>query len=576
MKRPSDPPEGRRGVVRRRRRFAAATVGASWYALVVVVLPVLCLVVLGLVTLWREGQLLVLLGGWLAATLLGYAVFVNLPHRRARRVLDAERAALEADAEGGSAALDGEDLPEQLAERPDWSERDSAVWQRRCTAIERTLAGDPPWDDFPELALAELEAVATEYHGAKANARLRFTLPEGLLVISVASERYRRVVTDHVPFVDRITVATLFALREREAQIRRGVRWLDRARRTVRLANHAGALIGELRDQFTSRVLDETGASLQQDLKRLLLQEVAQVGIDLYSGRLKTSDAELAGYVSRAAREDETRRPEAAEPLRVVLVGQVSAGKSSLVNALAETLEAEVDLLPTTDRTTAHALTVEDDDGGSATLHLVDTPGIDEDPEQVRRLVDVAREADLILWTARANQPARSPDERLHAALERWFDAHPERRLPPRLLALTHVDRLPPRGEWAPPYDLERGEGKAETIRRALLAAREAIGFEAETPAVPLSLVPPDGEPYNVEAIAGQIMALADVATLAQFNRRRVERGAGSGGWRARWRQTRRLGLAMGRSVVRRVAREDGTEEDAARGSDGGSRDDAR
>ena len=546
-------------------RFDGAAAGAFWYFLLVVVLPVTSLTVFGLYALWRDGDLIALLLGWLAVTLAGYAIFVNLPRRQARRAFDKAQAKLAADADGELGALSGEDLPDQLAERPDWSERDSAVWQRRCAAIERVLATDPDWESFPGLAADELSAVAAEYHGPKADARLRFTLPEALLVTSIASDRYRRVVHEHVPFADRITLASLMTLRERGDQIRRGVRWLDRARRVARLANPVGAAIGELRDQFTSRVLDETGASLQKDLKRLLLQEIAQVGIDLYSGRLKVSDDELAVYRSRAVREDETRRPEAAEPLRVVIVGQVSAGKSSLVNALAETLEAEVDLLPTTDRTTVHVLAAPD----GAALHVVDTPGIDEDPERLRRLAAVAREADLILWTARATQPARAPDERLQGELAGWFAEHPERRMPPVLLALTHVDRLPPRGEWSPPYDLESERPKAVTMRRALQGARAAIGFDDETPAVPTCLAAPagsDAPTYNVDAIAAEIMSLADEATLAQFNRRRVERGADTGGWRARLRQTRKLGLAAGRTLVRQVERAGSKSEE----SDGG------
>ena len=544
-----------RGVARGLSRFGGTADGALWYALLVVVLPTVCLLVVALITLWQEGRLIPLLVGWLAVTLFAYLVFVNLPGRRLRRRL-AERT--KAAAAGASEEDEG-DLPEQLAERPDWSERDSGIWQRRCLAIERTLAADPDWERLPELAADELSAVAAEYHGPKSHARFRFTLPELLQVVSVASDRYRGVVMGHVPFADRITVASLMALRDRKDQISGSLTWLNRARRVVRLSNPIGAAVGEIRDQFTNRVFDETSESLQQDLKRLVLQEIAQVGIDLYSGRLKVSDTELADYRSRAAREDETRTPEAAEPLRVVLLGQISAGKSSLVNALAETLEAEVDQLPSTERLTVHALHTAE----GAVLHLVDTPGIDEDPERRRRLVKAAAEADLLLWVARANQPARAPDEALHAALDAHFDARPERRMPPALLVLTHIDRLPPRAEWSPPYDLERGSGKADTIRRALVSAREAIGFEAEAPMVPVSLAAPAGGEsslYNVDAIAAQVMMLADEATLAQFNRRRVERGADSGGWRTRWRQARGLGMTVGRSLARQLEQADGEE----------------
>lgn len=553
-------------------RLNAAGVGSLWYLLLVVVLPTVSLMGIALYALWQSGQLLLVLLGWLGVTFIAYVVFVNLPHRKARRRLAAAR---EQQDEAVRDAAEGDsDLPDQLDERADWSERDSAIWQRRCIAIEESLSTDPAWNALPVLAADELAAIATEYHGPKANARFRFTLPEGLLVVSVASERYRRLVKDNVPFADRITVASLVTLYERQAQIVESWTWIDRARRVARLVNPVAAVVGELRDQFTGRVLSETSTALQQDLKRLLLQEIAQVGIDLYSGRLKVSDRELAEYQSRAVRADGTRGVEAAEPLRVVLLGQISAGKSSLVNALAETLAAEVDLLPTTDRTTVHVLHAAHSDetadeladeaadgandppGGDATLHVVDTPGIDDDPDRQRQLVRVASDADLIIWVARATQPARAPDQQLHAQFVKHFAARPERRMPPVLLALTHIDRLPPRNEWDPPYDLEWPAGKAATIRRALDSAAAAIGLDADTPEVPVSLNSPDGGVYNVDTVAAQIMMLADEATLAQFNRRRVERGGDTGGWRARWRQTRALGVAVGKRVIRNTTTE--------------------
>lgn len=543
-------------------RLSASGAGSLWYLLLVVVLPSASLMLIALWSLWQSGQLLGVLITWLAITLFAYLIFVNLPQRRARRKLERVRARQDeaVEAASGATAEGDAELPEQLEERSDWSERDSAIWKRRCVAIEATLSADPAWEKLLALTVDELAAVATEYHGPKSNARYRFTLPEGLLVVSVASERYRRVIKDTVPFADRITVASLLTLYEHQAQIVGGLTWLDRTRRIARLVNPVAAAVGELRDQFTGRVLSETTSALQRDLKRVLLQEVAQVSIDLYSGRLKVSDEELAGYRSRAVRDDASRGVDAAEPLRIVLIGQVSAGKSSLVNALADTLAAEVDLLPTTDRTTVHVLSARSTDEHDAPLHIVDTPGIDDDQSRRSELMQVASDADLVIWVARATQPARAADQELHALIESYFRKHPERRRPPVMLALTHIDKLPPRNEWAPPYDLEDGAAdangtakskKASTIRSALESAAAAIGLADDTPAIPVSLHAPD-RIYNVDTVAARILLLADDATLAQFNRRRLESGGDSGGWRARWQQTRALGTAVGKRVLKR------------------------
>ena len=77
---------------------------------------------------------------------------------------------------------------------------------------------------------------------------------------------------------------------------------------------------------------------------RLLVLEVGRAAIDLYAGRLTLSDDELA-----AARErDMAPSSKADAPVRIVLIGQVNAGKSSLLNALAQEVRGAVGPLPTT------------------------------------------------------------------------------------------------------------------------------------------------------------------------------------------------------------------------------------
>ena len=132
----------------------------------------------------------------------------------------------------------------------------------------------------------------------------------------------------------------------------------------------------------TTRVLSYR---LRAYATRLLILEIGRASIDLYSGRLALSDEDL-----RAAREsDMAATADAVVPIRIVLIGQVNAGKSSLLNALAR----------------------------------VDLPGLDESTDTAAELLVQAERADLIMWVASATQPARGPDRKRLDDFRAWADA---------------------------------------------------------------------------------------------------------------------------------------------------------
>ena len=94
-------------------------------------------------------------------------------------------------------------------------------------------------------------------------------------------------------------------------------------------------------------------------------------------------------------------------------------------------------------------------------------------------------QADLVIWVASATQPARDPDVRALTFLRTAVAGDPNRRMPPLVLALTHIDQLSPRAEWAPPYDpRDEGRPKSKRILEAMTHVTSAldIGMEKVAP----------------------------------------------------------------------------------------------
>ncbi len=529
---------------------------ALLYILLGFVIPIATLVVAGLVFLWQNSLLLLIAALWLFVTAIAYAALVYWPK------LKAERRAKKIDTDQANTTTEFSEkvehgkLPQQLQARDNWTTKDLEVWDACCSSIETQLQEQPEWQSLPDLAIEQLALISEQYHGSGKNAQFQFTVPEVLLVISITSSRYRQLVLEHVPFIDKISIATGGTLFDQKENIGTGYKWFSRLRRSVRLLNPASAVVGELRELISNKLFAQVSTAVQNDLKRLLLQEAVQVGIDLYSGKLSVSDDELASYTSQAARNDEKRRADTSEPIRILLLGQTSVGKSSLVNALTKELQAEVDVLPVTNQQTVHELHMNINSSNIsdrvAIASLIDTPGNDGTAENIEHLLNAALEADLILWVAKATQPARAPDQQLHAAIQSYYAKQNEKLQPPVILALTHIDQLSPKPLWAPPYDLLGTDAKAQSIAAAIVAAQSGIGLSEKNPAIPV-YVGDAHEHYNVDALASQIMMLIDASTNVQLNRRRLELRFNAYDWQARWTQTKKLGRVVGQSIVRAV-----------------------
>ena len=470
------------------------------YALLSVVLPLLILAGFGLYAVFRYGYLVHFILILLGCTLLS-SIGLLLARRKLReRLRPAVAHALE-----------------QSPKTPTyWTERDRAAQQEVLADIAELLKEDASWQALPNHSLAVLRAVASRYNLSAKRAHWAFTAPELLAITEQVSRRYRRVLTANVPGVEHIRISTLMSLND---QVERYGPWamkLFGAYRAVRLLSPQG-LVAEMLTQLRGEVFDGLSEELQGKLKYLLLLEVLRAGVDLYGGHFRVDDEQLKS--ARVTHKDDDRRAPKLDPVRVGLIGQVGAGKSSVINALTGGMNAEVSALPATEGVQVYECAVE---GGPA-LRLVDLPGLNGSEAVEKLLFEQIRHCDLVLWVLKANQPARSLDQHFRKKIEEWF-AQPRHvgHQPPVIIGvLSQVDRLVPNGSWPEDMVLAGDAKAARATRDALDYNREVLGFSL---LLPLSLAP-GHRPFQLAELQQALQTQYAAAVNVQLNRRRREAG---------------------------------------------------
>lgn len=429
---------------------------------------------------------------------------------------------------------------------PDWTPAEHKAWAS-VTAIADQVKPDEltSREAFIALALSTIETTARELHPEQKDPLWQFTVPEALALIEQVSGRLRAGVADSVPLGDRLTVAQVLKVYQWRSALDVAEKAYD-LWRLVRMVNPLSAATQELRDQFSKRVYAWGREELGQRLARKFVFEIGRGAIDLYGGRLRVTGEVLAAHVSAKSRRDLSNASgKLAEPLRMVVAGQVSAGKSSLINALFSEVRAAVDVLPATPGMTAYAL---ERDGQPPTL-LIDTAGLGGDAANLKLLMAEVADIDCMIWVANAARADREADRNALEALRAAFASRRDRRAPPMLLVLTHIDRLRPFSEWAPPYDLNSAiSPKAASIKAAIEAASSDLGFEPGD-VVPVCLDEELGA-YNVDAVWAAIASKLPDAQRAQLVRTLGDH-TGKVDWNRIWNQTLNAGKVLTKLVKR-------------------------
>jgi uncharacterized protein len=373
-----------------------------------------------------------------------------------------------------------------------WTDRDRLAWRRVLERVKVAEKVDDAKFSDPRFYFDTAQEMAGEivrvYRSDAADPVAIVTIPEILSVVELASHDLNELAQQYVPGSHLMTV-------DHWRTARKAVDWY---RKATNVYWFASAVLDPIKTA-TRFVAAKWGMGKPFELfqQNVILwfyaAYVKQLGfylIELYSGRLRigvdryrklmeehAADAPVAASAATDAPVDETiPGPPKSKSVSIALIGQVKAGKSSLVNALLGERRAATDVLPLTCEVTKYDLVAP---GVPTHLVLLDTAGFGRAgavKDNLEETAEAVQDSDLVLWVTHAHNPGRKADADFFTRLRQWFAARPHLRFPPVIVVLTHVDLLTPAMEWSPPYDWAVGTGRKErSVAEAVSAARESF-----------------------------------------------------------------------------------------------------
>jgi predicted GTPase len=399
-----------------------------------------------------------------------------------------------------------------------WTERDRGAWKLVEVRAEAAAQVHPDkftdFNFYVETGQAMALELARFYHPGAPDPISWLTIPEMLAVIELASHDLAELVDRYVPGGHFLTIKHL-------RQARQAAEWYQTASNVYWLISAVFAPVNTAVRYLASQAgMSKPWQMLQQNLLvwfyTAYVHRLGTYLIDLHSGRLRLGARRYRELLeSQAGDGASAPEPKAADPadevrrVTVTLLGQVKAGKSSVINAMLGEQRALTDVLPATNEVERHELQPE---GVPTKLVLLDTVGYGHTGPRADQLLitqQTAQQSDLLLLVLHARNPARQADAAMLKSLREWYAKRPDLRMPPILGVVTHIDLLSPAMEWSPPYDWRQpARPKEKQIADALEAVREQLG-DYLTGIVPVCTA--KGKAYGIDdSLLPAVTALLD------------------------------------------------------------------
>lgn len=449
-----------------------------------------------------------------------------------------------------------------------WAPAGEAAWRDVEAIAERLKSQDVPLDDLNQhwqIIREVLDTVAKHFRPQSRQPALDIPVPYVLRVVELVSADLRVAFSENVPGAHILTLHDF----QRMQQVATIGRRLYLLYRVVRLGvDPISAAISEFREVAGGKLANASTAEVKRWATSFFVRKAGFYAIQLYSGQLILSDVEFGDGQTRRSRDDaaqHTRRDEtlANEPLRILVLGQVKAGKSSLINAMFGETRAAVDVVPRTKHVEPYLL---ERDGARLAI-ILDTVGFSEGGA-TENPFDASRaevlKSDLVIVVCTAQSAARAADRQLLDGLRDFFQREPTRLIPPILVALTHIDALRPWQEWSPPYDLRTaqdafadGKSPHETKRQNIVTAVETVAADLQ---VPVDHVIPvctqTDRLYNVnDALAPAILQVLGAAERTKYQRC-LHQLHDEEYWHKLWQQTLNSGRLLWRQLPKLLLEE--------------------